>query len=82
MVRNPVVAHPDEVLRPVAARMAEHQLGALPVVAREDPRLLVGLVTEFELLDGRRRQLEEERKRERTLMLPLRRALLRTARTG
>jgi CBS domain-containing protein len=82
MVRNPIVAHPDEVLRPVAARMAEHQLGALPVVAREDPRLLVGLVTEFELLHGRRRQLEEERKRERPLMLPLRRALLRTARTG
>jgi H+/Cl- antiporter ClcA len=82
MVRNPIVAHPDEVLRPVAARMAEHQLGALPVVAREDPRLLVGLVTEFELLHGRRRQLEEERKRERPLMLPLRRALLRTARIG
>jgi CBS domain-containing protein len=80
MVRNPIVAHPDEVLRPVAARMAEHQVGALPVVARDDPRILVGLVTEFELLDGRRRQLEEERKRERTLMLPLRRALLRTAR--
>ncbi len=67
--RNPIVAYPDEVLRPVATRMAAHEVGALPVVAREDPRAVVGIVTEFELLGGRRRQLEEERLRERPLTL-------------
>ncbi|HVU78863.1 MAG TPA: chloride channel protein [Gaiellaceae bacterium] len=77
MVRDPVVAYPDEVLRPVATRMAERELGALPVVERSDARTLVGLVTEFELLHGRRRQLEEERKRERPFVLPLPRALMR-----
>jgi chloride channel protein, CIC family len=64
-----VVAHPDEVLRTVATRMAEHKLGAFPVVERTDPRTVIGIVTEFELLSGRRRQLEEERKRERPLRL-------------
>ena len=73
--RNPVVAYPDEVLRPVATRMAAHEVGALPVVAREDPRAVVGIVTEFELLGGRRRQLEEERLRERPLTLLPRREL-------
>jgi CBS-domain-containing membrane protein len=66
----PVVAYADEVLREVASRMAAHETGALPVVERSRPDRLVGVVTEFELLRGRRRQLEEERLRERPLRLP------------
>ncbi|HKB94810.1 MAG TPA: CBS domain-containing protein [Gaiellaceae bacterium] len=65
MRHDVAVAHPDEVLRTVATRMAEHQVGALP---------------EFELLGGRRRQLEEERERERPLRLPPVRASRRRAR--
>jgi len=76
-VRNPVVAYPDEVLRPVATRMAEHEIGAMPVVSRDDPGEVLGIVTEFELLRGRRRQLAEERWRERPLRLPARPTLLR-----
>ena len=73
MHRDVVVAYPDEVLRTVATRMAAFEIGALPVVDREDPSVVVGVVTEFELLGGRRRQLEEERERERPLRLrPLR----------
>jgi H+/Cl- antiporter ClcA len=64
-----VVAYPDEVLRTAATRMAAHQIGALPVVDRDDPSRVLGVITEFELLGGRRRQLEEERKRERPLRL-------------
>jgi CBS domain-containing protein len=71
MERDVVVAHPDEVLRTVAHRMAAHQLGALPVVERRLPGTVLGVVTEFELLAGRRRQLEEERTRERPLRLPV-----------
>jgi|SRR5579884_1802342 len=67
--RDPVIAYPDEVLRPVAARMAAYEIGAIPVVARDDPAEVLGIVTEFELLGGRRRQLEEERRRERPLRL-------------
>ncbi len=77
--RNAVVAYPDEVLRPVATRMADFQIGAMPVVSRESPDEVIGIITEFELLGGRRRQLEEERVRERPLRLPARRPLLRNA---
>ncbi len=66
---DPVVAWPDETLRSAADRMAEHTLGALPVVDRADRGHLVGVVTHFELLAGRRRQLVEERHRERSLRL-------------
>ena len=64
-----VVAHPDEVLRTVATRMAQHEVGALPVVERGPSRAVLGIVTEFELLSGRRRELVEERHRERTFRL-------------
>jgi CIC family chloride channel protein len=64
-----VTAHPEETLRAVADRMAEHQLGALPVVERADPGRVVGMVTSFGLLAARRRQLEEERQRDRPLRL-------------
>jgi CIC family chloride channel protein len=69
MHRQVVTAYPDETLRSVADRMAEHQVEALPVVERTEPPRVVGIVTSFELLAGRRRQLEEERSRRRELRL-------------
>jgi H+/Cl- antiporter ClcA/CBS domain-containing protein len=66
--REPVVCYDDEVLRTVATRMAAYHLGAMPVLER-DTGAVVGVITEFELLAGRRRQLEEERTRERPLRL-------------
>jgi chloride channel protein, CIC family len=64
-----VVAHPGETLRTVADRMAEHGLGALPVIDSYDGRRLLGLITEFHLLTARHRQLVEERHRERVFRL-------------
>jgi CIC family chloride channel protein len=64
-----IVAYRDEVLRAVATRMADHELGALPVIERDGSRAVVGIITEFELLAGRRRQLVEERHRERPFRL-------------
>jgi predicted transcriptional regulator len=63
------VAYPDEILRGVADRMDHGGLGVLPVVEREDPNTLVGLVTQFDLLDARQKLLEEERRAERILTL-------------
>jgi H+/Cl- antiporter ClcA/CBS domain-containing protein len=63
-----LVAYPDEILRAAADRMAEHQVGALPVITRGQRRLL-GVVTEFDLLKARQRQLQEERDQERILRL-------------
>ncbi|HEX7127260.1 MAG TPA: chloride channel protein [Thermodesulfobacteriota bacterium] len=67
--RVPVVAHPDEPLRAVVYRMAERSLTRLPVVDRDDPHRLVGLVTLEHLLRARARNLEEESRRERVLRL-------------
>lgn len=69
MVSPSAVAHPDEILRVVADRMAALGLGVLPVVDRADPNHLDGLVTQFDLLEARQKLLEEERHAERVLTL-------------
>lgn len=74
--RDVIVAHPDETLRSAADRMAEHWLGALPVVGRDDGRLH-GVLTEFNLLKARQRYLVEERHRERIFRVPFNRILVR-----
>ena len=69
MLTNMAVAHPDEILRPVADRMAGDQIGVLPVVDRADPTRLDGLITQFDLLRARQKLLVEERHAERLLAL-------------
>ncbi|HUZ81239.1 MAG TPA: chloride channel protein, partial [Gaiellaceae bacterium] len=64
-----VVAHGEETLRTAADRMAERWLGALPVIDGANPPALLGVLTEFDLLKARQRQLTEERHRERVLTL-------------
>lgn len=68
MRAGPIVTHPDEILRAAADQMAEHCVGALPVVTR-DTKQLLGILTESDLLKARQRQLTEERHRERVLRL-------------
>ncbi len=69
MISSLVVAHPDEILRSVADRMAASGLGVLPVVDRADARYLDGLITQFDLFSARQKLLEEERHAERVLTL-------------
>lgn len=69
MHRHVVTAYPDETLRDVADRMAEHRLGVLPVIEHSRSRHLRGVVTQFDLLAAHERDLEEERHRERVLRL-------------
>jgi len=64
-----VTAHPAETLRMIADRMVSMKVGAMPVVDPADPRLLRGLVTQFNLFRARVRMLEEERHREQVLRL-------------
>ncbi len=63
------VAYPDEPLRVVVYRMAETGLTRMPVVERENPRKLVGLLSLTDLLKARTRNLTEERHRERVLRI-------------
>jgi chloride channel protein, CIC family len=66
---NPIVAYPDEPLRAVVYRMADRGLTRLPVVSREKPRTLVGMISLRDLLVARARNLEDEQRRERVFRL-------------
>jgi chloride channel protein, CIC family len=69
LVRSETVeTYPDEPLRVVVYRMAEKGFTRMPVVERATRKFL-GLVSLDDLLKGRARHLEEERRRERTLKL-------------
>ncbi|MBA2393828.1 MAG: chloride channel protein [Ktedonobacteraceae bacterium] len=68
---HPVVSYPDEPLRAVVYRMAESGFTRFPVVERDDPQKLLGIVSLGDLLKARTRNLEEERQRERVLHLRL-----------
>lgn len=68
---DPVVAYMDEPLRAVVYRMAQTGLTRFPVVERNDPRRIAGLISLNDLLRARERNLEEERQRERILRLHL-----------
>jgi chloride channel protein, CIC family len=58
----PLTGHPDELVGLLADRMAEADLGRVPIVAREDGRLL-GIVARKDLLRVRARARAQERDR-------------------
>lgn len=59
----------DQTLSEVAYEFAHHGVDRAPVVDRSDPHRLVGLITLSRLLEGRLRDLQEDRVRERPLSL-------------
>ena len=68
---RPTLAYPAETLREVAARMAETGLTSFPVVERDAPGHLLGLVALPDLLRARERQLSDERHRQRWMRIRL-----------
>jgi H+/Cl- antiporter ClcA/CBS domain-containing protein len=71
VILDPVVAYTDDPLRVVVDRMAATGLTRFPVVDRETPDKLVGVISLNDLLQARVRNLEAERRRERVLPLRL-----------
>jgi CBS domain-containing protein len=69
VLRDPVVARPNEPLRVVVSRMAETGFTRLPVI--DGTGELVGMVSLHDLLMARVRNLNEERERERVLQVRL-----------
>jgi CBS domain-containing protein len=66
--RETVETAPNEPLRAAVYRMADRGVTRMPVVERETGKF-VGLISLDDLLKGRARHLEEERRRERPLRL-------------
>ncbi len=66
--RDPITVFPWESCRTAAERMAQGNVGRVPVVAADDPQKVIGILTRSDLLKPRARQLEEEVKRERFLI--------------
>jgi CBS domain-containing protein len=62
---TPVTAFADEPLGIVLNRMANTGFTRLPVLSREQPRRLEGMLTLTQTLKAKRRHLEEESRRER-----------------
>jgi len=60
--RPPSVVFPDMSLRDAADHMVREDVGRLPVVDRDDPNKLVGIITRSDLLKVHARRLEEEEK--------------------
>jgi len=68
-VTEVVVAYPDETLREIANRMAERRVSALPVVERGNDDAVLGIIVIEDLLQGRLKDLQEERDSERVLKI-------------
>ncbi|MFI1913419.1 chloride channel protein [Nocardia sp. NPDC020380] len=67
----PLVAHPDDTLRHIAMVMADNDIDRMPVVDRDAPDTILGMVTLTMLLAGRVRDLSEARDTERVFRIPL-----------
>jgi chloride channel protein, CIC family len=68
LMRQPVVVtHADQTLKNVASAMAVAEVSTIPVVDRDDPTRVVGVVSLEQLLAGRARDQAEARERERVL---------------
>ena len=66
--RETIETAPNEPLRAAVYRMAERGVTRMPVVERETGKF-VGLIALDDMLKGRARHLEEERRRDRPLRL-------------
>jgi CIC family chloride channel protein len=63
------VAFPDETLQDAIVKMLRRDIGRLAVVARDDPRRIVGYLGRADILAARLRWHEEEERRERGPLL-------------
>jgi chloride channel protein, CIC family len=67
--RPPKVVYDDCTLREAADHMVNHDIGRLPVIAREDPSRVVGMVTRSDLLAAHRMRLRDISEAKPTLKL-------------
>ncbi len=68
--RPPVVVYDDCTLREAADHMVSHDIGRLPVISRQNPDQLVGILTRSDLLSAHRRRLDETNRAEPSIGWP------------
>jgi len=71
--RAPVVAYEDNSLRDAADHMVGEGVGRLAVVSRDDPGVLVGIISRSDLLDAHARRIDASRRAHVALRRPRRR---------
>jgi CIC family chloride channel protein len=71
--RPPAVAYPDNTLRQAADHMVREGVGRLPVVSREDPAHVVGIITRSDLLAAHGARLDAAHRRQGARSMSLRR---------
>jgi chloride channel protein, CIC family len=59
ITRSPAVVFPDHSLREAADHMVREDIGRLPVVSRDDPRKVVGMITRSDLLRAHESRLAD-----------------------
>jgi CBS domain-containing protein len=69
LITTPVLAYDDERLRSVVQRMASSGFTKMPVVSREHPKKVLGVVSISDLLKARVAAQDSEERRERVLQL-------------
>ncbi|HEU4628553.1 MAG TPA: chloride channel protein [Gemmatimonadaceae bacterium] len=81
--RPPAVAYEESSLREAADHMVREDVGRLPVVSRDDPRRVTGIISRSDLLTAHARRLDAAHRREPGMMpltVSARRAVRRAAR--
>jgi len=61
---EPEVTYPDETLSEALNRMLQNNCGRLPVVARDNPKKIVGYLGRAAVLDARLRRMQEDQERQ------------------
>ena len=69
LTRGPVVVYEDNTLREAADHMVRSGVGRLPVVSRETPKKVVGIVSRSDLLSAHEDRLDAEHVPEQSLPL-------------
>jgi H+/Cl- antiporter ClcA len=63
----PIVAHSDSTLRKAADQMVESEIGRMPVVSRDNPDKVIGILTRSDVLAAHRYRLREAADAQRSI---------------
>ena len=71
VARPPVVVYSDCTLRAATDHMVNHNIGRLPVILRDQPKKVVGIITRSDILSAHRRRIDEHSLERAQIKIPL-----------